>query len=82
LKLRDDLRTFITDELLADEEPLEFDDNLLDDGMVDSLGAVRLVMYIEEEFGYAIPPEDLTMENFRTIDALATYLEPHLDDAG
>jgi acyl carrier protein len=39
-------------------------------------------MYIEEEFGYAIPPEDLTMENFRTIDALATYLEPHLDDAG
>ena len=28
MKLRDDLRTFITEELIADEEPLEFDDNL------------------------------------------------------
>jgi acyl carrier protein len=40
---------------------------------------VRLVAFIEESFGFQIPPDDLTMENFRTINRLAAYLEPRLD---
>jgi acyl carrier protein len=58
---------------------LGLDDNLLADGMIDSLGAVRLIAFIEERFGFQIPPKDLVIENFRTIHRLAAYLESRID---
>ena len=79
MALRETLQGFIADELVSDGAAVDLDDNLLADGMIDSLGAVRLVAFIEESFGFQIPPDDLTMENFRTINRLAAYLEPRLD---
>lgn len=79
MELREPLQHFIADELISDEAPLGFDDNLLADGMIDSLGAVRLIAFVEERFGFQIPPEDLVLENFRTINCLADYLEPRID---
>ncbi len=82
MELREPLRHFIEEELLADGAPLDSDDNLLADGMIDSLGAVRLIAFVEERFGFEIPPEDLLPENFRTVNRLAEYLEPHVDGRG
>jgi acyl carrier protein len=73
MELCEPLRNFIVEELVSDEAPLGLDDNLLADGMIDSLGAVRLIAFIEERFGFQIPP------NFRTIHRLAAYLESRID---
>lgn len=54
---------------------LSDDDDLLTSGLVDSLGMMSLVAFIEERFGIAVPPEDVTLETFSTIEAIATYLE-------
>lgn len=82
MELRETLRRFIAEELVSDETPLGLDDSLLADGMVDSLGAVRLVAFVEERFGFQIPPEDLVMENFATVNRLAGYLESRIHGAG
>ncbi len=79
MELREPLRHFIMEELVSDEASLGLDDNLLADGMIDSLGAVRLIAFVEERFGFQIPPEDLVLENFRTINCLAGYLESRID---
>ncbi|NNF17647.1 MAG: acyl carrier protein [Gammaproteobacteria bacterium] len=68
------IKTFIADELLEDEMPVEDDENLLADGMVDSLGMLRLVGFIEESFGIRVPPEDFIIDNFRTLNLLHSYL--------
>ena len=65
---------YIQDELLDDIDDLAADDNLLADGMVDSLGMMRLTAFIEERFSIAVPPEDFTIENFRTVEVLERYL--------
>jgi acyl carrier protein len=35
---------------------------------------VRLIAFIEEKIGSPIPPEDVTLENFQTVSAIANYL--------
>ncbi|MBV7333005.1 acyl carrier protein [Chloroflexi bacterium TSY] len=68
---------FITDDLLLgmNDTPVTPDVNLLTTGLVDSLGVMRLVMFIEEEFGINVPPEDVTIEHFLTVSDMVRYLE-------
>lgn len=72
--MRGQLLQFIIEELL-DGEQIESNENLLADGVVDSLGMMRLVAFVQEKVGTSIPPQDLTLENFRTVDAISSYLE-------
>ena len=69
------LKQYIAEELLNNSVNVKEDDNLLSDGMVDSLGMVRLVAFLEETFEVEIPPEDLIIENFGTINVIADYLQ-------
>jgi acyl carrier protein len=72
--IRAQLLQFVNEELLSGNE-IGSDDNLLADGFVDSLGMMRLVALVQERSGTTIPPQDLTIENFRNIDAIVDYLQ-------
>ncbi len=75
------LSRFVTDVLLEDDELVSIDEDLLAEDMVDSLGMMRLVAFIEQRLGYKVPPGDLTVENFRTIAVIGAYLERAKGDA-
>lgn len=80
--IQDALRQFIETDLLAGQNAAVADDeNLLLSGLVDSLGMLRLTGFIEERFGYRVPPEDVIIENFSTINVIAHYLEQHMQSA-
>lgn len=68
---------FISEELFAhrNNSSLTEDDDLLTSGRVDSLGIMRLVVFIEEEYRLTIPPEDVTLENFRSVRLISAYLQ-------
>lgn len=80
MSVREELAKFISQDLLDSEELVAFDENLLSDGMVDSLGMLRLIAFIEAEFGIRVPPQDFTIENFRTINVLGDYLDGRTDE--
>ncbi len=75
------IHQFILHELLNGEPPEELanDTNLLAGGLVDSLGMVRLLANLQETFGIGIPPEDVTIENFMTIDVMADYVTTRME---
>jgi acyl carrier protein len=75
LNIEEALKKFVTKELLNGSLEVEAEDNLLSDGMVDSIGMLRLVSHIEELTQITIPHEDLVIENFKTIKAIVEYLE-------
>ena len=50
------------------------DEDLLLTGQIDSLGIATLIAYLEELRGAAIPPQDVTLENFATIASMTEYL--------
>lgn len=47
--------------------------NLLDAG-INSIGFIRLVILLEEEFGIVIDDDDLDIRNFTTISDLLSYV--------
>jgi acyl carrier protein len=53
---------------------LNDDEDLLSAGILDSLGILQLVAYVEKTFGIQIPDEEVVYENFNSINALASYL--------
>jgi acyl carrier protein len=75
----DTLRQIVLEELLGTpNDILRDDDELLISGRIDSLGIVRLTAMLEETFQVDIPPEDVVIENFETLQAIAQYLEQQL----
>ena len=51
------------------------DDDLLKAGILDSLGILQLVAFIEKQFGLQVPDEDVIFENFFSVSALSNYLQ-------
>lgn len=75
----DAIYAFVVDELLLDpDEELALDDELLMSERIDSLGLMRLVAYIDEEFSIQVPYEDVLIENFRSVQTVGAYLAPKL----
>jgi acyl carrier protein len=54
---------------------IKYDDDLLSEGIIDSLGILQLVAFIEDQFGVQIPDEDVVLENFMSVAALDAYLK-------
>lgn len=65
---------FLESELLSPGVTVRRDDDLLEDELVDSVGAVRLAAFVEKEFRFAMGPADFVIENFRSVAALAEYV--------
>lgn len=54
---------------------LQPDEDIFALGFVNSLFAMQMVLFIEQEFQISIENEDLELDNFRTIDAIARLIE-------
>ncbi len=71
----DTIRRYIQDEILNDAAmEIEPDQDLLLSEALNSLGVMRLVAYIEGEFDIDVPPEDVTIEHFATLNLIADYV--------
>lgn len=72
------LKQFIFKELVhvVDEPSFSDDDDLLEAGL-DSMGIMRLVLFIEEKFGITLPDEEIEPDNIRTINRIAAWIERH-----
>ncbi len=70
-----ELATAICTEFAPDMDPSEIpvDLDLIESGVIDSLGILKLIAYLENEFDITISPEELDIELYRSlsdIDAL------------
>lgn len=66
-------------------EPPAADVDLIDDGLLDSLGLISLITDIEQEFGFELPLDDFDIEAFRTPAAIASFVGaalPSTEEAG
>ena len=52
--------------------------DLLISGLVDSHGVLRIANFMEKTFQIKVPPRDIIIENFRSVDAMTQYLEKRL----
>jgi acyl carrier protein len=74
--VKERIRGFVLEKFpLARTRRVKDSDELLESGIVDSLGILDLVSFLESDFGLSISDEDLMPENFRSVDSMATFTE-------
>lgn len=70
------LLELIRAQLKVDVADVEVD--LIENGLVDSLGLVMLISVIEDSFACELPLDDFDIDNFRSVRRITEYL----DDSG
>jgi len=76
LKIKQFLARYFKDYDLQDDE------DIFSLGFVNSLFAMQLVMFVEQTFQITVADEDLNIDNFRTIKALASLVQRKTVAAG
>lgn len=54
---------------------LRDDEDIFAAGLVNSLFAMQLVVFVEKEFEIQVANEDLERDNFRTVDSIARLVD-------
>ncbi len=71
-----EIRKFILEKFpLARRSELKDSDALLESGIVDSLGVLDLVSFLEQQFSIPVTDEELIPENFQTVERIAAFVE-------
>ena len=79
--VEDQIKNFIVQHFpLAHNRHLNNDDNLLESGILDSLGILEVVSFLEDELNIRIDDEDLIPENFYTIQCIVDFIHNKLNE--
>lgn len=57
-----------------DLSSLSDDDNFIERGLVNSLFSMQLIVYIEKTFDISVPTEDISTENFSSVNRIIDYI--------
>lgn len=74
--VREKLRAYLIENFLYMRPNFAFtdDDSLLRKGVVDSLGVMEVIGFVEQAWGVTVPQDDITEEHFGTVSGIARYV--------
>lgn len=77
MEIRESIRNYIQGELVQDERYRSLSDTeqLIDAGIIDSLGIMKLIGFLEKDLSVTIEDRELIPENFESIDAIVSLVE-------
>ncbi|BFH10905.1 acyl carrier protein [Paenibacillus melissococcoides] len=53
--------------------------NILEGGLIDSLGVMNLINFLESKFGFEIQDHEFEMENFQTINSIVALVHKYIN---
>jgi acyl carrier protein len=75
------VRAFVRREFLFSADAPLADDAVLFPDVIDSLGVMEVVDFIEQQYGIAIDEDELLVDNFRTLQAISSLVDRKADAA-
>lgn len=77
MSLEQTIKTFIEDNLVRDtrNRTVEYDEQLIDRGVLDSMGLMNLIGFLEEKAGIRVPDDEVLLENFASINAIVATVD-------
>jgi acyl carrier protein len=49
-------------------------EDLLEQGILDSMGIMKLIVFIEENFGMKVEDEEIIPENFQSLNSIVAFI--------
>ncbi len=81
-QVEQEVRRFLAENFILDGggAGLDAKESLTQAGVLDSMGVLELIMFIEEQFGITVPEEDTLPENLDSIERLVGYISRRLGE--
>lgn len=76
MRIEDQIKDYIVKNLLFSDNSFPYgeDVSFLEEGIVDSVGVMELVTFVEENFRVQVEDLDITPENFDSVSKIAAYV--------
>jgi acyl carrier protein len=80
MELEAQIQQFVSQNLLFSDQGYRFNNNasFIQEGIIDSMGVMELATFVNTEFGIQVDPQDVTPENFDSVNKLAEYIRRKL----
>ena len=75
------VRDFIHEQFPVPEE-LPAEESLLESGIIDSIGVLTLVTWLEQEFGFVIEDDEVVPDNLESVANPVRFVSHKLDESG
>ncbi len=73
------VRKFINSELLyREDQGIDHTVNLIESGVINSMGLLRLISFLEDYYGIEIPDQDIVPDNFRSLGSIECFVASHM----
>ncbi|BCJ94150.1 hypothetical protein acsn021_17190 [Anaerocolumna cellulosilytica] len=69
------LKSFLQKDIFFSDEDFADNQQLIDSGMIDSISIVKVIIFMEKNFGISFKEEDMDPENFETLQAMVKTIE-------
>jgi len=73
----DELEKYLLTEIAIDagKDTISKDEDLISQGIIDSMGIMKLTTYLEKTFGITVLDDDIVPENFQTLENLVAFVQ-------
>jgi len=77
MAVKDQIRTFILNNYLFtdDKASLKDEQSFLDSGIIDSIGVMEIVLYLETEFDIKVADADISPENLDSVNQITQFID-------
>ncbi len=81
MNIKETIREFVLNNFLKGDRSRKLvdDTSFIEEGIIDSIGVLELVAFLEQTFGFRVEDEELIPENLNSIVRLVTYVESKSD---
>jgi acyl carrier protein len=71
------LKEFIMTEVSPDLNLVKLDDDepLIESGIIDSLGVLKILAFLDETFGVDLSSDQIKLENFKTVSSICALVD-------
>lgn len=77
--IKEQIRTFINSHFLKESNlALDDDASFIESGIIDSVGVLELVAFLEKTFSFRVEDEEITPDNLDSVNKLVAYVQSRL----
>jgi acyl carrier protein len=78
LQIQEKIKQFIVSTSYISEDQISYNSLIFAEGIMDSMGFISIIEFIEENFSITVADNELVEANFESIQAIASYVSRKL----
>jgi acyl carrier protein len=77
MNIKENVEAYLLGDIAVGREKksLTSDEDLLEQGIIDSLGIMKLILHLEKAFGIKVNDDDVVPENFQNLNSIVSFIE-------